>query len=350
MTASAPPTRRARLDSLTGLRFAAALAVFGHHVTVLLDRTWFRHVDDLLRVGPTGVSFFFVLSGFVLMWSRREGDRPAAFLRRRWARIWPAHAVTWVAGMALVWWTERAIFAKSSALNLALLQVWVPRRTWYFSVNVVSWSLAIEWFFYVLFGALLVPVLRLGAVPARRAVVGLALAFTALEILLQIALDGDEVRREYFIYIFPPTRLFEFAIGMCLAVALPALPRVPLRVALGVAAAAMVAASFVPEPLRWTGVTLLPFVAVIAAAAQTDVRGQTTFWSRPTMVRLGTWSFAFYLVHQLVVRVADEVLPRPDHTVIGALLVATLFAISLVLAAALHHLVEAPAERALRGR
>lgn len=349
MTATAPPARRTRLDSLTGLRFAAALAVFGHHITLLLGQTWFRHVDDLLRVGPTGVSFFFVLSGFVLLWSRRADDRPAAFLRRRWARIWPAHAATWIAGMALVWWTEHAIFAKSSALNLVLLQVWVPRRTWYFSVNVVSWSLAIEWFFYVLFGALLVPVLRLGAVQARRAVVALAVAFTVLEIVLQVAID-DEVRREYFVYIFPPTRLFEFAIGMCLAIALPAIPRIPLRAALAVAAAAMVAASFVPEPLRWTGITLVPFVAVIAAAAQADVRGEPTFWSRPRLVQLGTWSFAFYLVHQLVVRVADELLPWPNSTAVGVLLVASILAISLALAAALHHLVEAPAERLLRGR
>lgn len=350
MSTAAPPARRVRLDSLTGLRFAAALAVFCHHITVFLGETSFRHVFDLLRVGPTGVSFFFVLSGFVLMWSRRADDRPAAFLRRRWARIWPAHAATWVLGLGLVYWTERSFFAKSSLLNLALLQVWVPRRTWYFSVNVVSWSLAIEWFFYLLFGVLLVPVLRLGAARARDAVIVLAVCFTALEIALHVALEGNEVRQEYFVYIFPPTRLFEFVIGMCLALALPALPRLPLQPVLAGTAVVMVLASFVPEPLRWTGVTIVPFVLVIAAAAQADVRGDATFWSRPRLVQLGTWSFAFYLVHQLVVRVVDEALPWPDSTVVGALLVAAVLAVSLVLAAALHHVVEAPAERALRGR
>ena len=83
-TPSAPSSRNvARLDSLTGLRFAAALAVFAHHITMLLPETGFRHIESTLRVGPTGVSFFFVLSGFVLLWSRRDGDTSGAFLQRR---------------------------------------------------------------------------------------------------------------------------------------------------------------------------------------------------------------------------------------------------------------------------
>lgn len=342
--------RTARLDSLTGLRFAAALAVFCHHITVFLGETWFRHLESTLRVGPAGVSFFFVLSGFVLMWSRRPDDRPAAFLQRRFARIWPAHAVAWVAGVVVVLWTEDAFFAKSSVLNLALLQVWVPQRTWYFSVNVVSWSLAVEWFFYLVFGLLLVPVLRLGPRAAARALGVLIVAFTALEIALQVGLRDHEVLQEYFVYIFPPTRLLEFAMGMCLAVALPALPDLPLGPVLAATAAVMLAAATVPEPLRWTGVTILPFVAVIAAAAQADLRGARTVWSSPTLVRLGTWSFAFYLVHQLVVRVVDEVLPWTDHTVVGALLVLAVLVVSLAAAALLHTLVEAPAERWLRRR
>ena len=337
-----------RLDSLTGLRFAAALAVFAHHITVLLPQTRFRHIESTLRVGPTGVSFFFILSGFVLLWSRRPDDSSGAFLQRRIARIWPAHAATWIAGMVLVYATQRSLFAKSAVLNLLLLQAWVPQQTWYFSVNVVSWSLAIEWFFYLMFAFLLVPIARLNATEAVRASVALALFFIVLEVALQTGLHAHPDLREYFVYIFPPTRLVEFALGMCLARALPALPKLPLRPLLALTAAVMLLAATVPEPLRWTAVTIVPFAAVIVAAAQADVRGERTVWARPTLVRLGTWSFAFYLVHQLIIRTVDETFPRADNTAVGVLVIGGVLAVSMGVAAALHTLVEAPAEKLLR--
>src|SRR4051794_29113441 len=81
-----------RLDSLTGLRAVAAFAVFLTHAQGLFDGgpagPFLRRIS---AQGPTGVSFFFVLSGFVLTWSSRPGDRPGAFYRRRFARIAPAY-------------------------------------------------------------------------------------------------------------------------------------------------------------------------------------------------------------------------------------------------------------------
>jgi hypothetical protein len=52
-----------RLDSLTGMRFIAALMVFGVHSSAMFDGTV---LPALLAPGAIGVSFFFKLSGFVL--------------------------------------------------------------------------------------------------------------------------------------------------------------------------------------------------------------------------------------------------------------------------------------------
>src|SRR3712207_2975549 len=51
-----------RLDSLTGLRFFAAFAVFGFHALRYGDQDL---GTELFAAGATGVSFFFVVSGFV---------------------------------------------------------------------------------------------------------------------------------------------------------------------------------------------------------------------------------------------------------------------------------------------
>ena len=77
------------------LRFVAALAVVLLHVTA--SRVNPEPLVDLgsaagrvAELGYLGVTFFFALSGFVLTWSA-SGRRlsPAAFFRRRFARVYP---------------------------------------------------------------------------------------------------------------------------------------------------------------------------------------------------------------------------------------------------------------------
>ena len=53
-----------RLDSLTGLRFFAAYFVLQHHFTNFAELPILSRYNGF---GATGVSFFFVLSGFVIM-------------------------------------------------------------------------------------------------------------------------------------------------------------------------------------------------------------------------------------------------------------------------------------------
>ena len=88
-TVSSAGNVRSRLDSLTGLRWWAAFGVFAYHMANLAP---LRH-QSLLNVGYTGVSFFFVLSGFVLTWSAKPSTGVRQFWWRRFARIWPAHFV-----------------------------------------------------------------------------------------------------------------------------------------------------------------------------------------------------------------------------------------------------------------
>ncbi|MGZ6791878.1 MAG: acyltransferase family protein, partial [Mycobacteriales bacterium] len=99
----APPLPVPRLDALTGLRALAAGLVFFHHTfspsivpgsLVRLPGTgWLRSLAD---TGVTGVTFFFVLSGFVLAWSWDDTRTTAGFYARRFARVWPLHAVVLV--------------------------------------------------------------------------------------------------------------------------------------------------------------------------------------------------------------------------------------------------------------
>ncbi|MCU1641562.1 MAG: Acyltransferase MdmB, partial [Nocardia sp.] len=82
---------RPPLPSLTGSRWWAAFAVFVLHALVFLPvypfqkSELFRHIHEWvpMQLGAAGVTFFFVLSGFIIYWSFRPGMSARAFYRRR---------------------------------------------------------------------------------------------------------------------------------------------------------------------------------------------------------------------------------------------------------------------------
>ena len=89
------PARKltSRLPSLTGMRFFAALMVFAFHAIVLNPFTseGAQTVTNTVFGGGgfTGVTFFFILSGFVLTCAVRPRDSAPRF----WRRIWPCRPV-----------------------------------------------------------------------------------------------------------------------------------------------------------------------------------------------------------------------------------------------------------------
>jgi len=148
----------ARLDQLTSLRFFAALAVVASHLWPLAEEP--NALQPLARTlfheGYAGVSFFFMLSGYILAHTYQAKLASGAISRRKYlalrlARIVPLH---WLVGVPLGLWALAqgglAMLPKV-ALNLALLQAWVPNPDWYFTVNEPSWSLSDEAFFYTCF-------------------------------------------------------------------------------------------------------------------------------------------------------------------------------------------------------
>src|SRR5207249_6532282 len=104
-------------------------------------------------------------------------------------------------------------------LNLGLLQAWVPCPEVFFSLNLVSWSVSVEFGFYALF-LLLIPGWRttwwwklpLALLPACAAV----WYCNAFGLATQPMRPGA-VSAVGLLYIFPLSRLFEFTLGMALA-------------------------------------------------------------------------------------------------------------------------------------
>ncbi|WP_107077895.1 acyltransferase, partial [Micromonospora sp. MH33] len=349
---SAPATRATRLPSLTGLRWIAALLVFAFHVgtmRIVAEPDVKAVLDKAFALGLSGVEFFFILSGFVLVWSYRDGEPGHTFLRRRFAKIYPNHLVTFVVALAVAFWFADPLAPWAAIGNLFLVQAWIPVDGYFYSVNTVSWSLSCELAFYLCL-PLVLPWLRRAR---ARVLWALVVAVPLLILALWPAqLLVPEESRWWFTQVFPVTRSFEFWMGVAAAELLrrgrwrgPNLTAASLLfLATWVVVAQWIRAEF------WAALLAVAYLLVITAAADADVRGRRTPWRSRPMVWLGEVSFAFYLVHVLVMTTVLRLTGdwgtglrgwRGPLVVLGFLL------LNLLLAAALHRWVEMPMMRRL---
>ncbi|WP_432534701.1 acyltransferase family protein [Kineococcus arenarius] len=341
------PVRPPRLPSLTGLRYLAAAVVVLHHVLPVLAPG--SVLARYSSVGYTGVTFFFVLSGFVLTWSAGPGVPLKVFYRRRFARVYPMHLLTTLAaaGVNVLTHADKSLVAVGAALFL--LHAWVPQESFYFgAANGPSWSLSVEAFFYLLFPFVVGPVTAV--VRATRWWV-----LPVGTVLLELAFGFSPVYDHWFAYICPAYRVGEFATGIALAVAVRQglRTRVPLALAVGGLTATFLALA-AAQPGSRHGVVdalVLPaIVLVLVAAASTDLRGRRTLWSLPVVVLLGEWSYALYLTHYSTVRLIARLIGTPDlHPVAAGALSLAFLLVATAVAGAAFVLVERPAERRLRG-
>ncbi|MFD3533743.1 acyltransferase family protein [Streptomyces sp. NPDC058664] len=354
-----------RLPSLTGLRFVAALLVFAFHTTwqtAYVGGSGGEALGDVFaNAGFYGVSFFFVLSGFVLTWSARPDDTAPRVWRRRLAKIYPNHLVTFAVAAVLMLIAADPFTTKGTLANLFLLQAWFPDITVPNTMNAVSWSLSVELFFYLSFPFLLrllnrVPTARLwplavtlGAFTVLAPVVGQYLVTgTPLPFIDDGTLSFEQI---WFVYFFPPVRALEFVLGMVAArlVIAGAWPRFGLLPAGLLAVAGYAVNSLVPYLYGVAGTAALWLTPLVAAAALADESGGRSPLRGRVLVRLGELSFAFYMVHGLVVSYTHRwlIAGRDLPPAVGAALLVAALLLALALAYVLFRWVETPLTRRL---
>ncbi|MEU6062864.1 acyltransferase [Streptomyces sp. NPDC047097] len=369
-TPPAPSTRPPKLPSLTGLRFFAALLVFFFHSSLMdspippnnpinpfADSGVAGFYETLFsKSGYLGVSFFFVLSGFVLAWAARPGERVTAFLRRRLMKIFPNHLV--VAALALALFAGTAVSGVGDWLpNLLLIHTFFPQPGINLSINPPSWSLSSELLFYVAFPLLIVLIRKIADKRlwtwAGLMVVGMVGVQLVTQFLIpatpKSAITPISDMQFWFGYLFPPGRLFEFALGILLAriVASGRWPRViGIRVSLVLAVIGYGAALVLPFQYGFAVATIVPVGALICSVAGADVAGRRTGLRGRVMQLLGEVSFAFYLVQGITVFYLRSLLGQSTYSVpVAILVIIGFFSVSLLAGWLLHRYIEMPAMR-----
>ncbi|GGU32434.1 acyltransferase family protein [Streptomyces violascens] len=354
----------ARLPSLTGLRFFAAVLVFAFHSSLtnfplspFADKEVAHGYEWLFsKAGWMGVSFFFILSGFVLTWSAKDSDRLTSFWRRRLLKIYPNHVVVWVLAMLLF----AAQFTPVSAWlpNLFLIHSWFPQHDTFISVNLPSWSLCSELLFYLLFPFFLMLVRK---IPVRRLWLwaGLMVAgMIGVQLVVQFLLpDSPQTPEKYplsvmqwwFAYNFPPVRLFEFVLGMITARAVLAgrWIRLPVGAAGALVVLSYAAALAAPWLYGLYAVTAIPLALLIVSVARIDIAERRTFLRSRVAIWLGEISFGFYVIHYVVMYVVRTMIMDEGRvgTPAGIAVLGVILAVSVVGGWVLYTCVERPVMR-----
>lgn len=268
---------------LTCLRFVAAMMVVAHHF-------W-----DF-KAGYAGVGFFFLLSGYVLAINYPDVDK-ADFWWRRFARIYPLHLITYLFALPLSPLLD-------TLPSLVLAQSWIPIIAINFAANGPSWSLSNEAFFYALFPLLL------GIGRRTLAVWGIALLLIALAWSIAFPdwtlTDGGSVSvmgrtfatpiTHWVFYVFPPMRLFEFALGIYLSRFSGRFTVRAETAVLALAFASILALPLIPASFA-AAIFFIPASAGLVYVFSRSDGPIARLLSNSALVLLGDASFALYMIH-----------------------------------------------------
>ncbi len=140
-----------RLDQLNFSRFIAAISIVIFHYGIKIFPFNLDATSFLFEQANIGVSYFFFLSGFVMIiaYGNKDKIKYWDYMKNRFARIYPVYFLALALFLGYILVTPREFDLLGMILNALLIQSWVPGKA--LSGNYPGWSLCVEFFFYSLF-------------------------------------------------------------------------------------------------------------------------------------------------------------------------------------------------------
>lgn len=311
------------LKPLTSLRFLAALAVFFSHLGYLRNLDSYQWLCARIFVeGYAGVTFFFVLSGFILTYNYRDvlSDlRPREiknFYIARFARIYPLYLLTFLISLPLIRsqiLRQPLTFLWTAAVQVLALQSYVPQHN-DFVYNMPAWSLCDEFFFYALLPFILYALAKSEIITKRSLTTALGIGVWLVALLL-VTLGRNLPSAHWLFYITPPFRLFDFLLGVVWGLLFlnmrpinfktGAWTLIELACCGSVLLMVLLSSYYVHQSFRY-GVYYMPVFGITIFVFAYQGGWVSKILSCKAFVLLGEMSFAFYMFHQLVFRYLNE--------------------------------------------
>jgi peptidoglycan/LPS O-acetylase OafA/YrhL len=336
------------------LRFFAALyVVFYHSIGLLIDpKEPHPAIDRILSLAYVNISFFFLLSGYILSIAYLRTGKIArgrnAFFLSRFARVYPLFLVTLILDTP-DWFVAHArdFGGKVSAIlptvavfleHLLMLQAWLP---WQRGIDRPNWTLSVDTFLYLLFPFIGMRVWNL----CERNTLGFAsIVWPTGQLLLFLASRYLSLDAAMFVPVF---HLSSFLLGIALARAqdlnqnrIQSWSNATVACLLLLAALLTVPFFLFPDMVGKQYLNnglLIPVCAVIILAVSLNEHAPARLLGQPFFIELGYASYAFYLLHVPILHLLQRF-----HLHRSAGLYAGYLATCLVLSLLAHRYFETP--------
>jgi peptidoglycan/LPS O-acetylase OafA/YrhL len=297
---------RNRLDALTSFRFFAALMVFLFHVEIF----------SKYQLGYIGVSFFFILSGFILTYNYssklRSLDRTniKKFYIARLTKIYPIHLITFILAIPYYFFIplkhDPILYIFQGLTNLLLIHSWIPFGN--ISFNGVSWSLSDEMFFYLIFPLVIIFLQKFKT--RKRVLISTLVSIYVLLLFVLLLMPINNNFAIWFAYYFPLTRSLEFGVGILLGLfflrvvnKLSELSTLFFTIfeiiSLSLLVMTIYLSDAIPQNLRY-GTAFIPFMSLLIISFAFQKGKISKLISNKLFIYLGEISFSFYMLHNLI--------------------------------------------------
>lgn len=201
--------------ALSPLRFLGALIIIFFHNRIGSDVL--KAGPKFLLAGPQMVTFFYVLSGFVLVLAYYDKKEfcPKEFFIKRAARILPVYLLALSLSVAIQIF-DGNLKPVALVLNILLLQSWIPPYP--LAINGPAWFLSGLMFFYLSFPVVL-SYLHNSSPNPKKVLFTCLLFWFATQAILTLLLNSPFYRgfpsySHDLIYYFPPVHLCSFFLGV----------------------------------------------------------------------------------------------------------------------------------------
>jgi peptidoglycan/LPS O-acetylase OafA/YrhL len=312
------------LRPLTAFRILAALPVVFCHYLAMGVPSGVTRAARYSEEGVCALTFFFMLSGFILAYNYRtqfvtlDRRRVWNFWVLRWARLYPVHVLTFVMSFGCViivdhFRTGHVQATWKAVVNLTFTHAFVPNPSWVW-FNPVSWSLSVEAFFYLTF-PLWLWVLSRRPGPSGRWLLAAGLWLTGAALAWRFR-NHPPAFATWVCYTNPLARLPEFLIGVLIGLDFAervTKPKPAVRTvgagwatlwefaALAFLVGSVVAfpASGLPKTFRYCAF-YTPAVAVLIAVYARQAGAFSRVLGTKPMLYLGELSFSLYMLHSVI--------------------------------------------------
>lgn len=211
-----------KIYTLYSIRFFMFICIFVHHC--------YDNVKiPILRQPTLAVSFFIILSGFLNGYVYIKKDFKITdmvkFTKKRIMKFYPLHllmlfiAIPLSNAFNLTTIEEGIEFIKRFLSNLFLVQSYINDKTFYFSFNGATWYLSTYLFLVFVSLPILTIIRKVNEKRFKNIYLGtIALTIFIVTIPIFSIIKNRGVNEEFWLYIFPPIRLFEYIIGIIFGV------------------------------------------------------------------------------------------------------------------------------------